>query len=333
MPLHPLSESMGVDHKPLISNEKTDVAVARRIVFPPAELIMAMGSVLMTCTNVSVKSLQVPLIELAQGRYLAQWFLTCSALALRSYLSGEPFRPFGPPGQRRWLLLRSAVYFTFILLWWATLRLVPVGDAVVIVQFQVFIVGLLSRGLFGKKLSARWWIGCVVAFFGVVLVVRPPFLFGGIPANSNVGAGSVSLGTCLNILAAAFGALTNVLVKFAPEAHFLEVQHCTDFMCGVVLCPPLLLAFGTPSVLANLAVQESILIVAAFGVGGLCLVILGYQLGNPGRIAVVSYLEVPCAYVAQVVLFGNAVEWPAILGSFLIVAAAFAVVTEKDEAN
>lgn len=191
----------------------------------------------------------------------------------------------------------------------------------------------LARPLRQKALRSLVDRLCCGFFFGVVLVVRPPFLFGGIPANSDVGAGSVSLGTCLNILAAAFGALTNVLVKFAPEAHFLEVQHCTDFMCGVVLCPPLLLAFGTPSVLANLAVQESILIVAAFGVGGLCLVILGYQLGNPGRIAVVSYLEVPCAYVAQVVLFGNAVEWPAILGSFLIVAAAFAVVTEKDEAN
>lgn len=323
---------MGTDYEPLKSDVQPDDVAARQCTFP-AELIMVVGAVLMTCTNVSVKSLQVPLIELVQGRYLAQWSLTCSALALRSYLSGVPFRPFGPPGQRRWLLLRSATYFAFIFMWWGTLRLVPVGDAVVIVQFQVFMVGFLSRAFFGKQLSARWWIGCVVALVGVVLVIRPPFLFGGVPTDADIRAGSMSIGTCLNLLAAVFGALTNVLVKFAPDAHFLEVQHCTDFMCGVVLCPPLLLAFGTPSVLALPSVQEAVLVVAAFGVSGLCLIILSYQIGDPGRIAVVGYLEVPCAYAAQVVLFGNAVEWSAIIGSLLIIAAAFSVATEKAEAS
>ena len=121
------------------------------------------------------------------------------------------------------------------------------------------------------------------------------------------------------------------MVKLAPDAHFLEVQHCTDFVCGIALCPPLLFAFGTPSLLANLTVQESALLVAVFGVSAICLMILSYQLGNPGRIAVVGYLEVPCSYVAQIFVFGTAVEWSAIIGSLLIVAAAFSVAREKAE--
>merc|ERR1712048_1176290 len=94
----------------------------------PAEGIMVLGAITCTVTNSLVGYVDVPLLELLQGRYIAQWLLSLGALVLRRILTKQPIEAFGPAGVRHWLLLYAALYYGFVWLWWGTLRLVPVGD-------------------------------------------------------------------------------------------------------------------------------------------------------------------------------------------------------------
>merc|ERR1712066_898872 len=105
-------------------------------------------------------------------------------------------------------------------------------------------------------------------------------------------ATSYLLGTCLNLLAAFVGAVITILVKFAPDAHFLEIQHTADFFAGLVFSPPLLAVAGTPAELFTLRVASAGSVMAILGISALCLFTHSYQRGDVARVSVVNYVEV-----------------------------------------
>lgn len=53
------------------------------------------------------------------------------------------------------------------------LRTMPVGEAVAIVYLSPFAVMMLAIPLLGEKVSRAGWIGAVIGFLGVLLIVRP----------------------------------------------------------------------------------------------------------------------------------------------------------------
>merc|ERR1711971_522794 len=156
--------------------------------------------------------------------------------------------------------LRGALYYAFIWIWWETLRLVPLGNAVTVVKLECFVIGLLSSLCFGEQLSRRWWLCAFTALFGVVLVAQPPVIFGQDSSGISVS------GMCLNVLACCAASAVQLVIKMAPGAHFLEVQHTTDFISGVVCTVPVMLYFGDPSEFMKTEVQEAVLSVAVIGI-------------------------------------------------------------------
>lgn len=288
------------------------------------ELLMVLGALVMVGANTNVQLWPIGLLELIAGRYALQWAMCVLALFLRSTFTKQPLCLFGPRESRHWLLLRGVVYYAFIWLWWATLRLVPVGNAVTVVKFECFVTGIGSHFLFGERLTLRWWACGITALFGVDLVTQPPFLFGG-----NSTASSSSLGIFLNMLTPLFSGSLALFIKLAPGANFMEVQHATDFVSGVLCSPVLLLFFGKPSELLLPHVQEGIVSVALLGITALCLFTASYQGGSAGRLSLLSYVEVPASYLVQVFVFGGSMDLKALCGTVLIIGAAVGVALQR----
>lgn len=312
-----------------MDSDYASLATAKPTVAIPATTLMAIGTCLGVGANVSVKWFHVSLLVLVQARYVLQWLVSLSALLVRHFVCRAPLRLFGPAGQRRWLLLRGVIYYVLVWSWFGALRLVPVGDATVIKKLEVFILGIAAKFLFGDTLTARWWGSCIVSLFGAVLVLRPPVIFGsGVARHADESEAFAMLGACLNILAAGAGAMISILIKFAPDAHFLEVQHVADLMTGVILSPPLLATFGSFAPLLTLRVERAALVSAFFGFSALCLFTLSYQRGAASRVAVINFVDVPLAYMAQVLLFGTPVRWTAIVGSACIIVSVLVVAME-----
>merc|ERR1719195_80669 len=118
---------------------------------------MVAGAMLMTALNTYVKVWAISLLALIAGRYTLQWVISVVTIIVRSCITKQPARFFGPPETRHFLLLRGLMYYGFIWLWYSTLRQVPVGNAVTVVKFECFVAGIGSHFIFGERLSCRWW--------------------------------------------------------------------------------------------------------------------------------------------------------------------------------
>lgn len=292
-----------------------------------AVVLMLQGSAVCVVVNSFVGHVNVSLVALVQGRYFIQWLIGFAGLLLRSKMQNVDFHPFGPPGQRLWLILRAFVYYAFIWLWWTTLTLVPVGDAVAIVKFEVFVCGIMSSMLFGERLSGRWWLCCCASIMGVIMVVRPPAIFGGDDSASLYGR-------CMNLLTPLVAGIMPCLIKLAPDAHFLEVQHACDFFCGLIFAPPtMMLASEAYGSLLQPRTSVAIVVVSILGMVALCSFTLAYQKGEAGRISLIGYSEVPISYIVQVFVFGTTLEIVPVAGALLIVLSAAVSSMERQKGN
>lgn len=287
------------------------------------EVLMVMGALVVTCANTTVPLFSISLLTLIAGRCAVQWTICIITLILRRLLTKQPIRFFGPPESRHWLLLRAAVYYAFVWLWMATLRLVSIGDAVTVVKFQCFVTGIGSHFLFGECLTSRWWACSITSLLGVVLVTQPPLLFGSKPDTSS------TWGLLLNMLTPLVSGSLPLFIKLAPGAHFMEVQHATDFVSGVLCSPLLLWLFGNPSELLIPKVQQEVFCIALLAMTGLCLFTASYQGGSAGRLALLGYIEVPASYLVQVFVFGGELNPLAMCGAVLITGAAIGVASEQ----
>lgn len=287
--------------------------------------MMLLGAVLVTASNSVVASLVVCKPVLLQGRYLVQWFLGIGGLLVRSKVLDMEFHPFGPRGVRHLLVIRGFVYYAFIWLWVLTLHMVPVGDAVAVVKFEVFVTGLASYFVCGEKLTTRWFLCCCVSIVGVMLIARPPMIFGGTDD-------STALGRLLNVLTPLVGGILPVFIKLAKGAYFLEVTSACDFVCAVVMSPLVVYFTGTWRLLLDVSMIGSFCTVAFLGLSALSCITLAYQRGNAGSVALVGYLEVPMAYAMQVIAFGKKIEPLAALGAFVVVAASMTTTWDKRRA-
>jgi len=310
---------------PLLDEPSLDSPASLQAAAPSA--LMLLGSGICVVVNSLVGHISISLVALIQGRYFLQWLFGFVGLLWRSKSQNIGFRPFGPPGQRMWLVLRAFLYYTFIWLWWTTLTLVPVGDAVAIVKSEVFVCGIMSSALFGERLTCRWWICCCTSIVGVILVARPPALFGGDDSASLYGR-------VLNLMTPLVAGIMPCLIKLAPDAHFLEVQHICDFFCAFVFSPPtMLLASEAYSSLLQEHTLAAIVGISILGLAALCSFTLAYQQGEAGRIALVGYSEVPISYFVQVVIFGTTLELMPLAGALLIVLSAAISSTERQKGN
>lgn len=83
-------------------------------------------------------------------------------------------------GRRLWqtqrtglVILRGAVLAMATLTMGLALRLMPVGETIAILYLSPFAVMLLAVPLLGEKVGPAAWIGAVVGFSGVLLILRP----------------------------------------------------------------------------------------------------------------------------------------------------------------
>lgn len=89
---------------------------------------------------------------------------------------------------------------------WAIDNGVPAGVSALIVSLQPLVTGLAAGPLLGESISSRQWLGLVLGFFGVVMVVGQKLDFsGGIGVGWGDGAGFIAC--FIGMLAIAGGSL------------------------------------------------------------------------------------------------------------------------------
>jgi uncharacterized membrane protein len=121
---------------------------------------------------VSILSRSLPSFEIVLARCSLQFlFALLACLVYRVPL-------LGPPGQRLWLLLRGALGFVAFSAYYFAIAHLTLGDATTIYFTSPLYTGIIAYVLLKEPMSWSDVVCTLCSVIGVVLIVRPPLLFG-----------------------------------------------------------------------------------------------------------------------------------------------------------
>jgi drug/metabolite transporter (DMT)-like permease len=241
---------------------------------------------------------------------VARFALAALVLALIALASGAPW-----PASAR-LAAHSAVAGMLLHggyvagVWWAITNGVPAGIAGLITAAQPLLTALLAAPLLGERLRPWQWIGIIIGFLGIVLVLAPRLA--GVDLST---IGAVTMPMLVN-----FGATVSVTLGTFYQKHFvpaadLRTGTCLQFVGALAVVTPLALLMEplrfnpTASLLASLAFSVLVLSIAA-----IALLLWMIRHGEVSRIAALIYLVPPLTAIEAFVLFGESLNAVQIAG-------------------
>ncbi len=218
------------------------------------------------------------------------------------------------------LAIRGLVGFAALMCTFESIARISLSDAVILHQTQPLWTALLARVFLGERLRRRVLLATIIALTGVVLVVRPTFLFGHdhLHALDPIG---VALALCAALLSA--GAYVSVRALRKTDEPVVVV-----FWFALVATPASL-----PTVLVDLRAPtlDEWMLLIGIGVavqGAQLLMTRALHREPAGRVAAVGYLQVVYATLIGVLLFGEPTGLFAIVGGLLVIAGALLATLE-----
>lgn len=240
--------------------------------------------------------------------------------------------PFGPRELRPWLLLRGAVGFCGVFGMYFSLMYLTVSDAVLITFLTPAVTVILAAVVLRERFTKVEAFGTLVSLMGVVLIVRPSFLFG-LPDNlDNSPAESADprkrlLATMVGLLGVLGASTVYIVLRYIGDrAHaiisvgYFSLIVTVISLVGITLVPSM--RFRWPHgnrqwfLLINLGVCGFIFQL---------LLTMGIQRERAGRGSAMAYTQLVYAVGWDVMLWHH---WPSLwswLGMLVIVGATVAV--------
>ncbi len=244
-----------------------------------------------------------PVAQVVMMRYWA-FGLFAMFLAARHY--GPTLRGVrqGVNSNIRWLqVFRAVVLLVDILLFAAGLRTLPLGEAAAITLTFPLFVTLFAIPLLGERVGLFRWFSVVIGFLGVLIVLRPGF------AALDVGAIYILAATMLFAL---YVVLTRMVAqKDSTATNMLYVggigMVCSSLVGIFVWQAPTLQAWGIALLLMGATTGANYFVMRAMACAPASVV-------QP-----FNYLLLPWAMVLSFVIFGQIMDFVALVGAVIIV--------------
>jgi len=270
------------------------------------------SGLLFTCSNFFVQYFILNPAEALGARSLLQVVLVGGYMAA-TCRSAWP----GLPPALACLVVQGVMAGLRVGLSYSSMALLPIGDAITIIFTEPIWTLLLSRLIFGTRISLRLVASCSLLVVGAVVVVRPPGLFPPPEASLHPGqpVSGVLVGAAVALAASVAGAGQNVLIS-----RLMEVPPCVLLLhsgVGGVACTlGMALLDPTdrlgPGELASIPLTDVLLLLllGIIGLLGFASLTKALQVIPPTTVAVLRSLEVVMAFAMQAVMLGTP---PAIL--------------------
>lgn len=229
--------------------------------------------------------------------------------------------PFGT-SERKWLVIRGLLGFVGLHCFFYAVTALPLADATVIHFLNPLLVAALAPLLLRERARGFDVIGILLGLCGVILVARPPALFGGV---MDVGDALPTLGVLAGLGGAFAAAGAYLVVRKLRSEHPLVVVLQFP-MLGVPLSLPLVLpvwVWPTPREWGLL------LLMGAFTQLGQIKMTEALHQEAATRATALSYAQIPFSMLWGFLLFGDVPPWMAILGTLLIVAGTLVVMRKE----
>ena len=238
-------------------------------------------------------------------------------LIMRLRAPGDPILP----RSLGWVALRSALLTLMWIAYYAALPLISLSAAAVAFYTAPLFIALLARLVIGEAVGPTRWLGIVLGFAGVLIVLRP-------------GADTFSPAVLLPILAAMFYAVAAIVTRarcLGERPLSLALGLNVGLLVAGVLAP-LIMSLAPPSAAdatahpflfgpwASMGTREWALMAAlallmvCFGTG----VAMAYQVAPAAVIGAFDYTYVAFAVLWSYLVFGDQPDALAVAGMALI---------------
>jgi len=198
----------------------------------------------------------------------------------------------------------------------------PIGDSTTIFYSSPILVMVLSIFLLGEKCGMFRIVAVSAMISGVVLIAKPPILFGSEDETYDAIGYTLSLSACVM---SAWGVVLNKLV--ANDVDKPVILFYLGFACSA--CGLLgLFTLGQPSV----GSYHDWIVGVAIGLLGLLtqfFLVWAVQLESPARVTIMRQMQIILGYIVQAVMFGVVPTWTDLLGAGLVLCTVIAMSFER----
>jgi drug/metabolite transporter (DMT)-like permease len=213
------------------------------------------------------------------------------------------------------VFLRALVLTAASLTLALALKRMPVGETIAIIYLAPFAVMVLAGPILGERVPALGWVGAVIGFLGVLLIVRP-------------GGGLDPLGVFYAVVNAALATAYHLMSRALSKT---ETTHAMLFYVSVVGAV-FFVATGIPDLSGFTADpwQLTILLVlGCLGTGGHFLFTAAYREAPASVLAPVNYMHLVWAAILGWSIFGHVPPTMTLAGMLMILMAGVIIATRR----
>ena len=231
---------------------------------------------------------------------------------------------------------------------------IPLGDALTIIYTSPIFTMIFSY-IFLRTRQGLWKMSlAILLMIGVILVIRPPFMFPQNPTklqflqqskktNQTFMAGENKsrmeietfhwMGVAMSLGASCIGGLMNVSINYLKEVDSGTVYFWNGLMS--IICSFAFLTFNQNSLIffnmknVDLETVGKLVALASIGICSNWMSTMSYQLLDPTFCAVLRSQEVIFAYIAQMIVFHVIPCNISFIGAFLVLSSAVCMPLEK----
>ena len=276
---------------------------------PNIGLMMAVCSSLMfSLCSLLVKILSdVPSSELAVYRFIGVLLPTIPLIIRR----GES--PF-PKGKRIMLVLRSVFGCTSLLLQFYAFQHMPLADASVIVFSAPVFVAVFARLFLREPCGAFQACLILLTLMGVLLITRPPFLFGSLTDTYDDREWKGALAAFCGTIVASN---VYVILRVLKDVHFC-VSLTTFSVIAICMTSVVTLSTSVPCLPPCGKERWMIVAIGALSYLGQILKTKALQVEQAGPVSIARTADVIFAFIWQFAFFGEVPDGLTLAGALMV---------------
>ncbi|KAF8495942.1 drug/metabolite transporter [Russula emetica] len=286
--------------------------------------------------NICVKWLNsldepVPILELIWVRMIITYIGSVAYMLWRKI----PDPVLGPKDVRRLLVVRGFTGFIGLAGMYFSLGRLSLSDATMLTFLTPILTGFSGAIFLKEDLSFRNLLSGLCSFFGVILIARPQFLFGGPKGDPSEGMPSkdrmqsVAIGL-IGVLGAT-GAYT-LIRAIGKRAHTFHSIAFFSFNCVLVSTLGMVLFKTSPVIPTNVTWLAMLLLIGILGLTSQTLLVMGLQRETASRATLAVYTSIVFAVMFEFIVFHTTPSALSLAGAAIIISSAIYVSLTKKTA-
>lgn len=204
---------------------------------------------------------------------------------------------------KRLLFIRGLLGFLGLSAFFYTLTRIPITDSVTLLYTSPLFTALLARPILKERSSGRQWVYFLLAFAGILLIVRPGFSLRFVPATVGVGGAFFA------------GLAYNTVRKLRHTDHPLTVVLYFAMVSSVLSLPLMMMRFIMPNgrdwaMLSGVGISAFIAQMA---------MTRALHLDRAAKVMNISYIGVVFSTILGILFFAEIPDWRSVLGAAVVI--------------